>query len=331
MITTIKDVAHVAGVSVATVSRVLNNSTLVSKQTRMVVESVIKELNYKPNFLGRNLRKSSTNVILVLIPTAEHEFYTKIITGMQQTATLLGYELISSISDLSELELIKPLEMLYNRTVDAAVIFSTKLSKEEVDQLARNYNIALCCEGVDGADILTVTVDDRKASFDAVEHLILKGKKKIGIVCSELKVSSSDKRTRGYIEALEKYGIEYREEYVYRTDYTFSSGKDAFDYFASLDEMPDAIFAISDLIATGIVHSALENGIEIGKDLFVMGYDNILISEVYTPSISTVEQPSYEMGRLVTERLIHNINSEIKDNSYYTVPHKIIPRYSTKG
>lgn len=329
MVTTIKDVARVAGVSVATVSRVINDSQLVSEQTKQNVNEAIEELGYKPNFLGRNLRKSATNVILVLTPTAEHEFYTKIITGMQKTATLLGYELISSISDLSDLKQIKPLEMLYSRTVDAAVIFSTKMSKQEVEKLSGEYNIALCCEGVKGADVLTVTVDDRQASFDATQALIDKGQRKIGLVCSDLFVESSEKRMQGYLDALKENNIEPDEKYIYKTDYTVLSGKQSFDYFMSLESPPTAIYAISDLIAIGIAHSAVKNGVVLGKDLFLMGFDNILISEVYTPSISTVEQPSYEMGRLVIEKLIHNINSEIKDKSYYTVPHKVILREST--
>lgn len=329
MVTTIKDVARAAGVSVATVSRVINESQLVSEQTRINVNETIERLDYKPNFLGRNLRKSSTNSILVLTPTAEHEFYTKIITGMQQTATQLGYELISSISDLSDVRHVKPLEMLYSRTVDAAIIFSTKMSKEQIEELAANYNIALCCEGVKDTDVLTVTVDDRKAAFDATEALILKGQKRIGLVCSDLFVESSEKRKQGYLDALNKHGIPINQSYIYGTDYTVASGKQAYDYFMALEKPPTSVFAISDLIAIGIVHSAIENKKRIGKDFLVMGFDNILISEVYTPSISTVEQPSYEMGRLVIQKLIHNINSDIKDNNYYTVPHKVILRKST--
>ena len=128
MVVTIKDVAKAAGVSVATVSRVLNETANVKKSTRQAVLDVIEKMNYQPNFLGRNLRKCETNVILVIIPTAEHDFYTKIITGMQHAASCMGYQLISSISCASTMDEIKPLQMLYNRTVDAAVIFSTRMS-----------------------------------------------------------------------------------------------------------------------------------------------------------------------------------------------------------
>lgn len=329
MIVTIKDVARAAGVSVATVSRVLNDTVTVSDETRAAVQQAVKDLNYTPNSLGRNLRKSSTNVILVIIPTVEHDFYSKIITGMQGTATALGYDLITSISNVDVLEEIKPLEMLYNRAVDAAVIFSAKMDENEIRQLSEKYNIALCCEAIEGADVLTVSVEDRQASKDAVMALINKGHRKIGIVCADFYVQSSYKRESGYKDALLESGIEINEDYIYKTHYSFECGKKAFEYFNSLEDKPTAIFAISDVLAIGIVSQALSSGVNVGKDIAVMGFDNILLSEMYSPSISTVDQPSYKMGQLVIQKLISNISKEVKDKKHYIIPHRIVLRQST--
>ncbi len=329
MIVTIKDVARAAGVSVATVSRVLNDTALVSDETRAAVQQAVKNLNYTPNSLGRNLRKSSTSIILVIIPTVEHDFYSKIITGMQGTAKALGYDLITSISNVDSLEEIKSLEMLYNRTVDAAVIFSSKMSCEEIHQISEKYNIAFCCETVEEADVLTVSVADRQASKDAVKVLIDKGHKKIGFVCAEFFVRSSLEREAGYIEALAESGIEFDKKLIYKTHYSFDCGKQAFNYFNSLDDKPTAIFAVSDLLAIGIVSQALSCGVNVGKDLAVIGFDNILLSEMYSPSISTVDQPSYKMGQLVIQKLINNISNEFKDKKHYIIPHRIVLRQST--
>lgn len=329
MIVNIKDVARAAGVSVATVSRVLNDTVTVSDETKAAVQQAVKDLNYTPNSLGRNLRKSSTSIILVIIPTVEHDFYSKIITGMQSTATALGYDLITSISNVDSLQEIKSLEMLYNRTVDAAVIFSSKMSSEEIHQISEKYNIALCCETVEGANVLTVSVDDRQASKDAVKALLDKGYRKIGFVCANHFVQSSLEREAGYKEALFENEIEIEKKYIYKTQYSFDCGKQAFDYFNSLDDKPTAIFAVSDLLAIGIVSRALSCGVNVGRDLAVMGFDNILLSDMYSPSISTVDQPSYQMGQLVIQKLINNISSEIKDKKHYIIPHRIVLRRST--
>jgi LacI family transcriptional regulator/LacI family repressor for deo operon, udp, cdd, tsx, nupC, and nupG len=329
MIVTIKDVARAAGVSVATVSRVLNNTVTVSEETKAAVLKAVEDLNYTPNYLGRNLRKSSTNIILVIIPTVEHDFYSKIITVMQNTATSLGYQIITSISNVDSLEDIKPLEMLYNRTVDAAVIFSTKMTKEEVNSISEKYNIALCCESVEGADVLTVSVGDKQSAKDAVCALIKKGHKKIGLVCSDFDVHSSIQREAGYREALIESNISVDEKYIYRTDYKLESGKKAFDYFNSLEDEPTAIFAISDILAIGIINNALSKGVKVGQELAVIGFDNVILTEMYSPSISTVDQPSFEMGQLVIEKLIKNITSDIKDKRHYIIPHRIILREST--
>lgn len=329
MVVTIKDVAKAANVSVATVSRVLNNTANVTEKTREDVLETIKRLNYSPNFLGRNLRKCQTNVILVIVPTVEHEFYTKIITGMQKVASALGYQIISAISDVEKKEYIKPLEMLYNRTVDAAVIFSAKMNADEVNDISNKFNIALCCESVENADVLTVTVSDKQAAYDATKILIDKGCKNIGIVCADFPVASSIKRLEGYKAALLDNDIAFDEQYVYQTQYTFNSGKQAIDYFMGLDNPPSGIFAISDLIAAGVINGAASNGINVGTDLKVIGFDGIILSETYLPAISTVDQPSNEIGEMVIKKLIGNIEAPIKDKGSYIIPHNIILRQST--
>lgn len=326
---TIKDVAKEAGVSVATVSRVLNGSCNVSDESTKKVNETIARLNYSPNFLGRNLRKCETNVILVIMPTSEHSLYSKIVMGMQEYAGKVGYDIITAVSYSTSTAETRQMNMLFNRTVDGVILLGTQYDADSLNKLAENYNVALCCEGVEGANVLTVAVDDEQAAFDAVAALIKKGHKRIGFIGTNSAAISSTARENGYIRALKEYGIEIKNEYIYKESYDYDCGGRAFECFNALAEKPTAIFAVSDVLAISAMHKAIDMGIEVGKDVAIMGFDNISMCEWIIPTLSTVEQPCSKMGELVVAKLIENMNKTTKDNHYYTVDHRIILREST--
>ena len=331
MSVTIKDVAKAAGVSVATVSRVLNNSAAVSEETAAAVNEVIKEMGYSPNFLGRNLRKCETNNILAILPSTEHTVYSDIIKGMQDAA-YPNYDILLSTSNSYLGAEMRLLEMLFNRTVDAAVLLGTQLDAQTLNDLNKRYNIALCCERVSGAKVLTVTINDEEAAYDAVKMFLEKGKTKIGLVTTggNTNALSSVDREKGYLRALSEYGIKAEEKYIYRCSYEYSDGCEAMKYFLSLDEMPQAVFCISDLLAAGVIKQAFREGIAVGTELEVCGFDNISLSEMYTPGITTVAQPGYEMGRTVINKLLDNMHSTVKNNDMIVLNHKLVIRGSAK-
>lgn len=330
MSVTIKDVAKAAGVSVATVSRVLNNSAAVSDDTAAAVNDTIRELGYSPNFLGRNLRKCETNNILAIVPSTDHSFYSKIIRGMQDEAAP-DYDILicTSYSYLgTEMRL---LEMLYNRTVDAVVLLGSQLDAAALNELSSKYHAALCCERVEGANVLTVTVNDEKAGYDAVCAFLSKGRRRIGFVTTGADghtAATSVDREKGYRRALAEFGCEVREEYIYRGDYEYENGAAALDHFFSLPEPPDGIFCISDLLAAGVIKRAGERGIKIGSDLWVCGFDDIPLCSMYIPGITTVAQPGYEMGRTVVRRLLDNMRSGRFEGEQVTLDHRLIIRQS---
>ncbi|MGN0623230.1 MAG: LacI family DNA-binding transcriptional regulator [Oscillospiraceae bacterium] len=329
MSVTIKDVAREAGVSVATVSRVLNGSTNVSESSSKLVRDTIERLNYSPNFLGRNLRKCETNVILVIMPTSDHSLYMKIVAGMQAYAQKVGYDIITAASNSATQHETRQMNMLYNRTVDGVVLLGTLFDAQSLNDLASKYNIALCCEGVEGANVLTVAVDDEQAGYDAVCALIKKGHRKIAFIGTNSVAVSSFKREAGYLRALKDNDIPVEPGYMYKGTYDYWHGGKAMEQFMSLEDKPTAVFAVSDILAMNAIRKACEMGLEVGKDVSVMGFDNISMCEMTNPSVSTVEQPCEKMGELVVQKLIENFSSSHKDNKYYTVPHRIILREST--
>lgn len=331
MSVTIKDVAKAAGVSVATVSRVLNNSAAVSEETATSVNEVIKEMGYSPNFLGRNLRKCETNNILAILPSTEHTVYSDIIKGMQDAAYPNYDILLSTSNSYLETEM-RLLEMLFNRTVDAVVLLGTQLDAQALNDLNKRYNIALCCERVSDAKVLTVTINDEKAGYDAVKMFLEKGKRRIGLVTTggNTDALSSADREKGYIRALSEYGIKPEEKYIYRCSYEYTDGCEAMKYFMTLDELPEAVFCISDLLAAGVIKQAFREGITVGSELEVCGFDNISLSEMYIPGITTVAQPGYEMGRTVINKLLDNMHSTVKNNDMIVLEHKLVIRGSAK-
>lgn len=324
---TIKDVAKAAGVSVATVSRVLNNSSAVLPTTAENVEKVIKDLDYSLNFLGRNLRKCETKNILVIVPSTDQNVYSQIIKGIQDAASPEYDVLISTSYSYLNTEM-HLLNMLFNRTVDAAVLMGTQLDAETLNELNSRYSIALCCERVEQANVLTVTCDNEKGAYDAVSFFAKKGFDRIGMVTTSNRVISSVDREKGYMRALSDNGLSYDEKLIYHCSYEYTDGFAALDYFWDMKNPPRAVFCISDLLAIGMTKRAAERGIEIGKDLQICGFDNISLSSMYIPELTTVAQPCYEMGSLVVKKLLEKMTTGKENNETILLPHRLIYRSS---
>lgn len=329
MAITIKDVAKAANVSVATVSRVLNKHCNVSDVTVEKVNKVMEQLGYSPNTLGRDLRKSETKRILAIIAGTEQSFYSDVLQGMDEAAFAHGYDiLIATTHDDPEHEM-HLLKMLMSHSVDGAVLLGAKQEASTISKLAENHNIALCLERMEGCSVLTVSIDNVKAGRDAVNYLISKGSTRIGLISTEARSQSSVDREKGYRLALEEHGIPYDESLVYFGSYESESGFAGCQYLLNLDNPPTAIFSISDMIAIGAMNYAISKGINIGRDLLFFGFDNIAYSHIFVPHLSTVEQPCYMQGKLVIEKLISNMRSDIPDKSIYLLPHSLVLREST--
>lgn len=326
---TIKDVAKAANVSVATVSRVLNKHSNVSYETVEKVTNIMNQMGYNPNCLGRDLRKSETKRILAIVASTEQSFYSEVLRGMNEAAFAQGYDVIFAATNDDPEHEMHLLKMLLSHSVDGAVLLGAKQDASTISKLAENHNIALCLERMEGCNALTVTIDNVKAGKDAVEYLIGKGHTRIGLISTETRSQSSVDREKGYRQALEEHGILYDEELVYFGTYKSESGNAGCRYLLDLDSPPTAIFSISDMIAIGAMNYAISKGINIGKDVIFFGFDNIDYSHIFVPHLSTVEQPCFMQGKLVIEKLIGNMKSEVPDKSIYMLPHSLVLREST--
>lgn len=320
--------AKEAGVSVATISRVLNGEDNVSPETRTHVLEVVKRMGYTPNVLGRNLRIKSTRKILVLIPTLSNQFYSSVIRGMENVARKEGYQVLISAT-YSQKETEKELiAMLYNRSVDGIILLSSQLSSKELTEIARVKPLVLCCEYTDGALLPAVTIDNYQAGFQAVEYLIQLGHQKIALISNNT-VFSGRQRSQGYRDALKTYHCRYMPSYCVETEYTFQAGVSATKKLMKLPDPPTAIFAISDVLAAGVIKELYAQGKCPGKDVDVFGFDNISLAKMITPSLSTVSQPRRQMGEQAMKLLLQKIEDIHTENPLVILPHQLIFRQST--
>ena len=326
---TIKDVAREANVSVATVSRVLNNKSNVSEEAIRAVNRAVEELGYSPNFLGRDLRKSETKRILAIIGSTEQSFYNDVLRGMQDACYTQGYDVLIATTRNDPEHEMHLLGMLFSKAVDGAVLLAPKLDSKTIFDLSKRFPMATCLERLDTEGILCVTINNERAGFDATSYLIGKGRKRIGLITTKIRSQSSVDREKGYRRALETAGIPYDERLVFYGDYSAESGTRACEEFLNLDKKPDAIFSISDIISLGAMNYAMQKGITVGKDILFFGFDNVLYSHMFMPRLSTVDQPCYLQGKTVAEKLMSNIKSEEPDNNTYMLPHSLILREST--
>ncbi|WP_057762211.1 LacI family DNA-binding transcriptional regulator [Cytobacillus praedii] len=326
----IQQVAEKAGVSVATVSRVLNHAASVSTKTRLKVEDAIKELNYEPSMLGRNLRNSESRLLLVLLPSISNPFYTEIINGIQNTAIANSYNILLCETDSNPQRENIYFNMIKNKLADGVISMDPTVNRQKLTELAESHPVILCSEYDEGGSIPFVTIDSELAAYQAVKHLIRLGNKKIALINSDEKFLYARQRRSGYERALKEFNLPIREEWIYHTrDLEFQNGVQAMRMLLELEEKPTAIFAVSDTLAIGALKGINGSGLHVPNDLAIIGFDNISFSNMTNPTLTTVSQPMYKMGVTAANMLIMSIKGEQVES--VVLDHDLIIRESTMG
>ncbi|MBS4193204.1 LacI family DNA-binding transcriptional regulator [Bacillus sp. FJAT-49705] len=326
----IQQVAQKAGVSVATVSRVLNHATSVSPKTRLKVENAIRELNYEPSMLGRNLRNSESRLLLVLLPSISNPFYTEVINGIQNTAIANSYNILLCETDSNPQRENIYFNMIKNKLADGVISMDPTVNMQKLNELAESHPVILCSEYEEGGSIPYVTIDSELAAYQAVKHLIKLGNKKIALINSDEKFLYSRQRRSGYERALQEFDLPIRDEWIYHTkDLEFQNGVQAMRMLLELEEKPTAIFAVSDTLAIGALKGINGSGLHVPNDLAIVGFDNISFSNMTNPTLTTVSQPMYKMGVTAANMLIMSIKGEQVES--IVLDHDLIIRESTMG
>ena len=310
---TIHDIAKALDINSSTVSRALNDSPRVTKKTKDKILKTAQEMGYQRNLLASNLRKNVTNTIGVVVPRISRHFFSSVIQGIEETAYQAGFSVIICQS-LEQLEREKNiLETLAANRVDG-VLISISMETMDYEHLEglKNRGIPLVffdrhCN-IPGTN--NVLIDDFKGGYDATQHLITKGCKNIVHFSGPQELEIYKNRFRGYKEALKKNGIPFRDEYLISSRLMEQDGIDNIKKLLDKGVVFDAIFSANDVAAIGAIKCLIENEIKIPDDVAIVGFSNEPISTVINPTLTTINQPGFEMGKAATDLLIRNIKNE---------------------
>jgi len=327
---TIQDVAAHAGVSVATVSRVLNESPKVRAQTVASVRRAIAELSYSPSWLARDLRQDRTGRVLVLFPSLHSPVMAQVFEGIDEVARVRDYYPLICPTAKDHRREIELLALLSNRVVDAVVFFGTTLSAEEVDALAETQNIVQCAEWLEGTNTSRVSIDDYQAAVDLTSHLIDRGHRSIGMITNRAEFSGR-LREQGFRDTMARAGLRVDESFVVEGDYEFASGRALAHRLLSRAKRPSALLCVSDVVAAGAITEARQLGLQLPRDLAITGFDDSREATMVVPELTTIRQPFVEIGRKVMEISLDQVfNKGERRITQATLPHQLIVRESTR-
>ncbi|MDT8717246.1 LacI family DNA-binding transcriptional regulator [Clostridium sp. 19966] len=331
MSVSIKDVAREAGVSIATVSRVLNDVDVVNEDTKKKVKDAIEKLGYRPNIVARSLKTQRTRTIGILIPDISSQFYPEIVRGTEDVANIYDYNIILCNSDFDIEKEKEYLRVLKEKMVDGVLYMSSSLEPEIVELIKElNLTTVLVVTTDKDKTFPSVSIDNREAAYDAVNYLLEKGNKKVAYIgVHKDAVNAGAAKYFGYEDALKEKGIEVDENLVYFGELKAQEGFEGVNSILQKTKF-DALFCATDEIAMGAINALRENGIRVPEDVDVVGFDNIYSSSIYYPKLTTIAQPMYDMGSVGMRMLIKSINKKELGEKNYVLPYELIERDSCK-
>ncbi len=333
---TIYDIAQMTGFTAATVSKVLNNKDKISEKTRDKVLEASKELNYFPNPAARSLKTQRTNQVMISIPHMNNAFYFDMIAAIHEVANENNYSLILNYTQESEKEELKMLRNVRENFVDGLILISINFTEKHLNEIKRiNQPVVFSSIGVnrikdDEGLFDFVGVDTRKGIYLAAEHLIKQGHTRIGYVGLPLGTQTGNERYEGFCQAMKQWGLDINHEYVINGGYSRNFGYDAGIKLFNNGDVPTAICTTSDLIALGLYQAFEEKGIKIPEDVAIVGMDNIDVTTVVRPKLSTVAIASAEIGRTAAELIFKRLNGSDEQHKNIIFQPRLVVRESSK-
>ena len=295
---TMKDVAQLAGVSTATVSRALMNPEKVSVSTRKRVETAVLEAGYSPNTLARNLRRNESKTIITIVPDICDPYFADIIRGIEDAAVENDYLVLLGDSGQQKKRESSFVNLVFTKQADGMLLLGTDhpfdVSKSEQKNLPP---MVMACEFAPELELPTVHIDNLTSAFEAVNYLAQLGHKRIAQISGPTSATLCQFRQQGYQQALRRAGVSMNPAYSTIGDFTFEAGAQAVRQLLALPEQPTAIFCHNDAMAIGAIQEAKKLGLRVPQDLSVVGFDDIQFAQYCDPPLTTISQPRYEIGR----------------------------------
>lgn len=322
---TIRDVAKLAGVSVATVSRVINSNGYVNEDTRNKVMSAINELNYKPSDVARSLFKGRSKMIGLIVPDITNPFFPELARAVEDVTSEAGYTFVLCNSDNQMEKEEKYMHALKQKYIDGFIVVSSTLTSEQVQALEVPV-VAL--DRIISQTMPTVNVKNYEGAIMAVNHLIDCGCKRIAHVAGPDYVDNAVSRRKGYEDAVRQFDW-FTNDLIIDGKYELEAAKEAATRLLKHDNEIDGIFVGNDLMAVGVLKAAEALNINVPEDLSIVGFDGIALGKTTTPALTTIAQPIYEVGTKAAELLLSHLDGKAVQNQSSTFDVTLIEREST--
>ncbi|HBF41635.1 MAG TPA: LacI family transcriptional regulator [Anaerolineaceae bacterium] len=329
---TIKDVAQAAGVSTTTVSHVVNNTRHVDPDTRQRVIQSMDSMGYHPNFLARSLRRGVSKTIGLIVPDAANLFFAEVARKIEDYGFQQGYSVILGNSDNNPEKQTSYVNSLMAKRVDGMIFISSGGEEKDLARLLKNQVPVVVADRdvpLELADV--VLVDNERGGYDATRHLIELGHQRIACITGPHDLSPSMQRIQGYLRALQEFNLEVNPDYITAGDFQFRGGGQAMDRLLKCFPRPDAVFVFNDMMAIGAMNAIREAGLEIPRDISVVGFDDIELSSVITPALTTIAQPFDDIARHATRLLVERMEgSRPGENQRIILKASLVKRESTR-
>lgn len=321
---TIHDIARKLNVTASTVSRALNDHPRISAETKKAVLKAAQKLNYQPNHIAAALRNGKSNIIGIIVPTADRSFFSSVVRGIEEIANRGRYQvMISQTYDIYEKE-VATVEALLSARVDG-IIASHGKGTENFDHFKKvkdkGIPLILFDRSNDDLEVSQVVIDDYLGAFQATEHLIKQGYTRIAHFTSTKKISIYRERLRGYREALDKHGLVYDESMVITSDLQLEDGRQSMAKLLTKKPYPDAVFSASALGAVGAMQVLKEKGIRIPDQFGLVAFSNEPFTSFTEPSLTTVDQHSMRIGNAAAEIFLEEVN---RGRESKFIPQKVV-------
>lgn len=306
---TIEDVARVANVSIATVSRVINNQSGVRRVTEERILNAINELGYIRSAVARSMKRKETNTIGIIVPDIKNPFFPLVVAGIEQKAREKGYYTILSSTNESPIVEEEIVKIFIERGVDGVIITTANENGEHIKLLQdQGIPIVAVDRAIKQFEVDTVLVDNVNGSHQAVQHLILQGHEKIAIICGPQETTPGYERFVGYKKALEDYNIPLKKEWIVQGDFMEMSGYKAAVELFHLPDKPTAIFSSNNLMTIGCVKAMMDLDWKLGEEVSFIGFDDVEIATFIKPKLSVVSRPMNTIGEIAFQLLYERIN-----------------------
>lgn len=330
MKSTIYDVAKAAGVSIATVSKVVNQTGNISEKTRKRVLRIMEELQYQPSVVASALTGKKTSTFGLLLSNIANPFFAEAARFLEDEARAAGYSIVMCSTDNEDERSVNYLSLLQRKQVDGMIIACHFTDWSLLHPyLATETPVILFSKDVPSLNVHTVTVDDHQGGYQAIEYLIAKGHREIGIVAET--GPSGEHRIRGGQQAMKEAGISWRSEWITNVQSSIQDGYNGARHMLEHSERPSAIFACNDMLAVGVLQAAQDLGLQVPNDLSIIGFDDTLLSQIVQPRLTTISQPISDMAHHTIQLLLRHANTPDISKQKVIFQPKLIEGRSTQS